>query len=108
MIKKWPSLKKIAEIVHQEVQNAIERIKGRYLAEKAATGYFDLESFEISIRSSMHHIGCGLLEQIINADGRGYRGRSIIAGEGHRHEFVEYRDHCCPVNFFPKFVFLTV
>ncbi len=46
----------------------------RYLAEKAATGSFDLESFEMSIRSSMHHIGRGLLEQIINADGGGYLG----------------------------------
>ncbi len=65
---------------------------GRYLAEKAATGSFDLESFEMSIRSSMHHIGCGLLEQIINADGGGYQGSSIVAGDGRRHEFVEYRD----------------
>lgn len=62
------------------------------MAEKAATGSFDLESFEMSIRSSMHHIGCGLLEQIINADGGGYQGRSIVAGEGHRHEFIDYRE----------------
>lgn len=46
----------------------------------------------MSIRSSMHHIGCGLLEQIVNADGGGYRGRSMIAGEERRHEFVDYRE----------------
>jgi len=45
----------------------------------------------MSLRSSMHHIGCGLLEKLVNADGGGYRGRVVTDGEGHRHEFVDYR-----------------
>ncbi len=53
---------------------------------------FDLESFEMGIRSSMHKIGDRMLETLINADGGDYRGRSIPCGKGHQYEFVEYRD----------------
>jgi hypothetical protein len=51
-----------------------------------------LEAFEMSIRSSMHHIGCSMLEKLVNADGGGYQGSAITIGEGHRHEFIDYRD----------------
>lgn len=52
---------------------------------------FDLESFELAIRSSMHHIGCGILSTLINADGGGYRGSTIDGKNGHHYEFIEYR-----------------
>ncbi len=40
----------------------------------------------------MHRIGCSLLEKLINADGGGYRGRTIPCEKEHYYEFVEYRD----------------
>ena len=65
---------------------------GCYGAEKALNGGFDLESFELNIRSLMHRIGSHLLEKLINADGGGYRGRTIPCEKEHDYEFVEYRD----------------
>lgn len=40
----------------------------------------------------MHRIGCSLLEKLINADGGGYRGRTIACEKEHYYEFIEYRD----------------
>lgn len=60
--------------------------------EKEKSGGFDLESFEMGIRSSMHKIGGRMLETLINADGGDYRGKSISCTKGHEYEFVEYRD----------------
>lgn len=40
----------------------------------------------------MHRVGCSLLEKLINADGGGYRGRTISCEKEHYYEFVEYRD----------------
>ena len=51
----------------------------------------DLESFEMSIRSSLHQIGGRMLEALVNADGGDYRGRTIPCGQGHQYEFIEYR-----------------
>jgi len=51
-----------------------------------------LESFEVAIRSSMHHIGCGVLSMLINADGGGYRGSTIDGEDGQKYAFMEYRD----------------
>jgi hypothetical protein len=65
---------------------------GRYCAEKGEAGGFDLESFEMSIRFSMHRIGRVMLGMLINADGGGYRGRTIPCGKAHQYEFIEYRD----------------
>ena len=48
----------------------------------------DLESFEMSIRSSLHQVGSRILEALVNADGGDYRGRTLPCGEGH----VGYRD----------------
>lgn len=56
------------------------------------SGRVDLESFEISIRSSMHGIGSKLLEALVNADDGDYRGRVIPCSQGHPYEFIEYRD----------------
>ena len=52
----------------------------------------DLESFEMSLRSSLHDIGARMLEALVNADGGDYRGRTIPCGQGHQYEFVEYRN----------------
>jgi hypothetical protein len=51
----------------------------------------DLESLEMCIRSSMHGIGGLMLETLLNADGGGYRGKSIPCDNGHASEFLEYR-----------------
>jgi|APFre7841882724_1041349.scaffolds.fasta_scaffold41976_1 hypothetical protein len=64
----------------------------RYAVEKEKSGGFDLESFEMGIRSSMHKIGSRMLETLINADGGDYRGRTITCSKGHEYEFVDYRD----------------
>jgi len=54
--------------------------------------HLDLESLEIHIRSSMHHIGSVMLEKLLNSDNGGYRGRTIPCDRGHVFEFKEYRD----------------
>lgn len=46
----------------------------------------------MSIRSTMHHIGCGMLAKLINADGGGYRGRVVSDADGRRYAFIDYRD----------------
>ncbi|MFH1954616.1 MAG: ISKra4 family transposase [Pseudomonadota bacterium] len=84
--------KKFAETVHGEVQKEIERIVGRYYFEKDNGNSFDLESFELAIRSSMHGVGRSMLEMFVNADGGDYRGRTIPCEKDHQHEFIEFRD----------------
>jgi hypothetical protein len=54
-------------------------------------GGFDLEAFEMSIRSTMHKVGGRILELLLNADGGDYRGRTLPCAQGHAYEFVEYR-----------------
>lgn len=44
------------------------------------------------IRSSMHSIGSIMLEEMINADGGGYKGRIIPCDKGHESKFMGYRD----------------
>ena len=51
-----------------------------------------MEAFEMSIRSSMHHIGCSMLEKLVNADGGGYQGSAIPFGKGYQYEFIDYRN----------------
>ncbi len=72
------------------------------------------------IRSSVHDIGRGLIEQLLNEDS-GYHGRCIPCEKGHDYEFVGYRekkiltvlgevkirrayyyDNECRVGIFPK------
>ena len=74
------------------MQKEIERIVGRYYFAKDNGESFDLESFELSIRSAMHGIGCSLLEMFVNADGGDYRGVAIPCGKDHQYEFIEFRD----------------
>ncbi len=40
----------------------------------------------------MHHIGCSMLEKLVNADGGGYQGSAVPFGEGRQYEFIDYRD----------------
>jgi hypothetical protein len=55
---------------------------GRYSLEKDNNGnHFDLESFELAIRSSMHQVGQSMLGLFINADGGDYRGKTVSDGE---------------------------
>lgn len=70
----------------------MNRIVGRYYAEKGLTKSFDLEAFELCIRSSMHAIGRSMLEMLVNADGGGYFGRTISGERVHQYEFIDYRD----------------
>lgn len=60
--------------------------------DKDGVGHMDLESLEMSIRTSMHGIGSMVLSKFINRDGGDYRGRTISCEKGHAYEFVEYRD----------------
>ena len=69
----------------------IDRLVSRLLREDRRLGHLDLEASELAIRSSMHQIGGVLLEKLLNADGRGYRGARINCGNGHQAEFVDYR-----------------
>lgn len=40
----------------------------------------------------MHRVGGRLLDILINADRGGYQGRTICGEQGHRYEFIGYRD----------------
>jgi hypothetical protein len=55
-------------------------------------GGFDLEAFEMSIRSSMHSVGGKLLEALLNADGGGHCGAVIPCEKSHAAAFVDYRE----------------
>jgi len=69
----------------------VDRIVGLSLRDKEKVGHLDLESLEIHIRSSMHHIGSIILEKLINSDNGDYRGRMLPCERGHLLEFKEYR-----------------
>jgi len=74
------------------VQKEVDGIIGRYTVERSKSGNFDLESFEMSIRSSLHGIGCRMLEMLVNADSGSYCGATILSDKGHQYEFIEFRD----------------
>lgn len=63
-----------------------------FLKEKTGEGRIDLESLETHIRGAMHGVGAVMLENLLNADGGDYKGRTMPCGNGHVFEFVEYRD----------------
>lgn len=54
-------------------------------------GHVDLEASEIAIRDASHRIGGSLLEKLLHADGKGYRGIAVDCGKGHSARFVEHR-----------------
>ena len=58
---------------------------------KAEGTGLDLEASEMAIRESMHQVGGVILEKVVNAEGRGYRGTQLDCGQGHPAQFVEYR-----------------
>jgi hypothetical protein len=70
----------------------VDAIVGRVFGDVRRHGHLDLEASEMAIRSSVHRLGGSLLEKLLNADGRGYRGRRIECGAGHTAEFVDYRN----------------
>ena len=45
----------------------------------------------MALRAAMHQLGGRVLEQLLNADGGGYRGARIPCGHGHHAEFVDHR-----------------
>jgi hypothetical protein len=45
----------------------------------------------MALRAAMHEVGGRLLEQLLNADGGGYRGAHVPCGQGHQAAFVGYR-----------------
>jgi hypothetical protein len=61
------------------------------LHEGARQGALDLEATEMALRATLHEVGGRLLEQLLNADGGGYRGPRTACGQGHQATFVEYR-----------------
>lgn len=61
------------------------------LKDRGSNSRIDLEAIEMCIRSSMHNIGSKVLETLLNADGGGYKGKSIPCNNGHTYEFSEYR-----------------
>jgi hypothetical protein len=63
----------------------------RVLRDVEQRGHVDLEASEMAIRAASHRIGGGLLEQLLNADGKGYGGVTVDCGKGHRARFVEHR-----------------
>ncbi len=44
-------------------------------------GHLDLEALEIHVRSAVHGIGAVMLEELLNSDSGGYKGRTL-SGEG--------------------------
>jgi hypothetical protein len=72
----------------QEVSQIVRRV----FQDMERLGHVDLEASEMAIRASSHQMGGRLLEQLLNADGGGYRGAHTQCSKGHRAEFIEYRD----------------
>lgn len=70
----------------------VDRMVRRVFQDIERLGHVDLEASEMAIRASSHRMGGRLLEQLLNADGGGYRGAHTQCGKGHRAEFIEYRD----------------
>ncbi len=63
----------------------------RALQDQATGGHLDLEATEMALRATLHAVGGRLLEQLLNADGGGYRGRQVPCGQGHPAAFLDYR-----------------
>jgi hypothetical protein len=74
------------------MEKEVDRIVVFALRDRERLGHVDLESLEVSLRSSMHSVGSVMLEKLLNADGGDYRGRTLPCAQGHGFEFKEYRD----------------
>ena len=73
--------------VQEEVSHEVERWVRRVL-EKGET---DLEACEMGLRDQMHRVGALVLEQLLNADGKGYQGSRRTCPQGHTAVFVKHR-----------------
>jgi hypothetical protein len=73
------------------VAGELDRVVVRVLHEAERRGHMDLEATELALRAAMHEVGGRLLEQLLNADGGGYRGAHVPCGQGHQAAFVDYR-----------------
>lgn len=72
----------------QEVKQMVRRV----FQDIERLGHVDLEASEMALRASSHQMGGSLLEELLNADGGGYRGVTMECGKGHRAQFIEYRN----------------
>ncbi len=63
----------------------------RALQDKETRGHLDLEATEMALRTALHELGGRLLEQLLNADGGGYRGAHLACDQGHPAVFVGHR-----------------
>jgi hypothetical protein len=70
----------------------VDAIIGRIFGDVRRCGHLDLESSETAIRSSVHRLGGSLLEKLLNAESGAYRGKQAECGQGHKAEFVGYRN----------------
>ena len=70
----------------------VDRMVRRVFQDMERLGHVDLEASEMAIRASSHQMGGSLLEKLLNWDGGGYRGAHTQCSQGHRAEFIEYRD----------------
>jgi hypothetical protein len=60
-----------------------DAILGRVFGDLRHRNHLDLEAGEMLLRSSVHRLGGGLLEKLLNADGWGYRGKTITCGRAY-------------------------
>lgn len=81
-------VKKIVEIIQQEV----DRLVSMALRDRHRCGSLDLEALEMAVRDCMHQIGGVLLSQLLAVDGGDHRGPRVECSQGHRAEFVGYRN----------------
>jgi len=88
------SKKKITDALQEEIKKEIERIVSLSFRDRDKLGHLDLESFEVHIRSSMHHIGSIVLEKLLNSDSGDYRGKTLPCERGHLFELKEYQAKC--------------
>ena len=79
--------KKILAAVQEEVSREVEWWVGQ-AREKRET---DLEAWEMGLRDRIHRVGAVLLEQLLNADGKGYEGSRPSCPQGHTAVFVTHR-----------------
>ena len=62
----------------QEVSQIVRRV----FQDMERLGHVDLEASEMAIRASSHQMGGRLLEQLLHADGGGYRGAHTQCSKG--------------------------
>jgi hypothetical protein len=61
------------------------------LALRPADSGQDMRTIEVAVRAAMTQLGCSLLERLLSIQD-GHDGQRVDCGQGHRAEFVSYRD----------------